>query len=43
MAQDCFFVTRGSASPSGGARPMTVRMVDEVGNLWFHSADDSHY
>jgi general stress protein 26 len=41
-AQDCFFVTRASASPSGGARPMNVRKVDDEGNLWFLSADDSH-
>jgi general stress protein 26 len=41
-APNCFFVTRASGSPSGGARPMNVRKVDDEGNLWFLSADDSH-
>ena len=41
-AQTCFFCTEGSASESGGARPMNVRKTDEAGNLWFLSADDSH-
>lgn len=39
-AENCFFCT---ASADGGAgRPMNVRQVDEQGNLWFLSADDSH-
>ncbi|RSZ60723.1 pyridoxamine 5'-phosphate oxidase family protein [Massilia atriviolacea] len=37
-AETCFFCTRHE----GGARPMSVRQVDEQGNLWFLSADDSH-
>jgi general stress protein 26 len=40
-AQSCFFCT----SLQGGkvdARPMNVLQVDEQGNLWFLSADDSH-
>ena len=40
-AQTCFFCT----SAAGGgvdARPMAVQQVDEQGNLWFLSADDSH-
>lgn len=41
-AQDCFFVTHAADSPTAGARPMNVRKVDDEGNLWFLSADDSH-
>jgi general stress protein 26 len=41
-AQTCFFCTRTATGESGGVRPMAVREVDEVGNLWFLSADDSH-
>lgn len=40
-AQTCFFCT----TERGGkvdARPMSVLQVDEQGNLWFLSADDSH-
>jgi general stress protein 26 len=37
-AQTCFFCT----PTEGSARPMNVRQVDEEGNLWFLSADDSH-
>lgn len=45
MAKDCgscFFVTRGATGPSGGVRPMSVREVDDAGQLWFLSASDSH-
>jgi general stress protein 26 len=40
-AETCFFCT---SAPNGGvdARPMSVQQVDEQGNLWFLSADDSH-
>ncbi len=40
-AQTCFFCT---SAANGGidARPMSVQQVDEQGNLWFLSADDSH-
>jgi len=38
----CFFCTAGPQGPSNGARPMSVRKVDELGRLWFLSADDSH-
>ena len=40
-AETCFFCT---SAPDGGidARPMAVQQVDEQGNLWFLSADDSH-
>ncbi len=39
-AQTCFFCTNSSGST--GARPMSVQQVDDAGNLWFLSADDSH-
>ncbi len=39
-AQTCFFCT-GASTGSGGARPMSVQQVDDAGNLWFLSADDS--
>lgn len=38
----CFFCTASPIGPSNGARPMSVREVDELGRLWFLSADDSH-
>jgi general stress protein 26 len=41
-AQTCFFCTAASLADSTGARPMSVQEVDDAGNLWFLSADDSH-
>lgn len=41
-ADTCFFCTHTSISETNGVRPMAVREVDEAGNLWFLSADDSH-
>jgi general stress protein 26 len=41
-AEVCFFCTTVSTGGSNGARPMSVRKVDEDGNLWFLSARDSH-
>lgn len=41
-AQTCFFCTQATADGSHGVRPMNVRKVDEGGNLWFLSGDDSH-
>jgi general stress protein 26 len=41
-AQTCFFCTAVSTGGSSGARPMSVQQVDDEGNLWFLSADDSH-
>lgn len=41
-AETCFFCTNARTSESSGARPMSVQQVDEAGNLWFLSADDSH-
>jgi general stress protein 26 len=40
-AKTCFFCTL-AAGPSNGVRPMNVRKVDDAGNLWFLSGDDSH-
>ena len=37
-ADTCFFTTAAGRS----TRPMGVRKVDDAGNLWFLSADDSH-
>ncbi|MEO7317548.1 MAG: pyridoxamine 5'-phosphate oxidase family protein [Chthoniobacteraceae bacterium] len=41
-AQTCFFCTAVSTGDSSGARPMSVQQVDDAGNLWFLSADDSY-
>jgi general stress protein 26 len=41
-AQTCFFCTTGSVAGSSGARPMSVQEVDNAGQIWFLSADDSH-
>lgn len=38
----CFFCTTASYSDSGGVRPMSVQEMDDEGNLWFLSANDSH-
>jgi general stress protein 26 len=38
----CFFATTVATGDSSGARPMSVRQVDDEGNLWFLSANDSH-
>lgn len=39
-SKSCFFCTSiGSGSHS---RPMSIQQVDNAGNLWFLSADDSH-
>lgn len=40
-AETCFFCTETLDGASNGVRPMSVREVDEAGNLWFLSADDS--
>lgn len=39
-AHTCFFCT--SCSLGSHARPMSVQQVDDEGNLWFLSAEDSH-
>jgi general stress protein 26 len=41
-AKTCFFVTSDGQGNFSVARPMNVRKVDDDGNLWFLSADDSH-
>ena len=41
-ADTCFFCTSSSGAGSGGNRPMSMRQVDDEGNIWFLSADDSH-
>jgi len=41
-AETCFFCTSTATGASGAVRPMSVQQVDDQGNLWFLSADDSH-
>lgn len=41
-AQTCFFMTSNHSGTSSGARPMSVREVDDQGGLWFLMASDSH-
>ena len=41
-AKTCFFCTETPGWGSSGVRPMNVRKVDDQGNLWFLSAEDSH-
>ena len=41
-AKSCFFCTAAAGWGSNGVRPMNVRKVDDDGNLWFLSAEDSH-
>jgi general stress protein 26 len=41
-AETCFFVTTTYSGASSGARPMSVREVDDQGSLWFLMASDSH-
>lgn len=38
----CFFCTRIKTQEPVSTRPMSVQKVDEQGNLWFLSANDSH-
>ena len=42
QAHTCFFCTQSPNGAPGSVRPMGVREVDDAGNLWFLSADDSH-
>lgn len=41
-AKSCFFNTATQLAGSSGARPMSVQEVDDEGNIWFLSANDSH-
>jgi general stress protein 26 len=38
----CFFDTGHPVADSNGVRPMSVQQIDDQGNLWFLSANDSH-
>jgi general stress protein 26 len=38
----CFFCTAVETGESHAVRPMSVQQVDENGDIWFLSADDSH-
>jgi len=40
--RSCFFCTEVATVGTTHARPMGVRKVDEAGNLWFLSSDESH-
>ena len=41
-ADSCFFTTNIAVAGSCGTRPMSVEKVDDEGNLWFLSSNDSH-
>lgn len=41
-AQTCFFITKIQTGGQPSARPMSPQKVDEQGNFWFLSANDSH-
>ena len=41
-AKTCFFCTAVAKGRTNASRPMSVRKVDDDGNLWFLSASDSH-
>lgn len=41
-ARSCFFCTNLNAQGASTTRPMSHQKVDENGNLWFLSANDSH-
>jgi general stress protein 26 len=41
-AKSCFFCTNVRSGKSFNTRPMAVQKVDDDGNFWFLSADDSH-
>jgi len=41
-AESCFFSTAFAVPGSCGTRPMGVQEVDDEGNVWFLSANDSH-
>lgn len=41
-ANSCFFCTKIKSNQSFSTRPMSVQEVDDEGNLWFLSAEDSH-
>lgn len=41
-AKTCFFCTRIEGGKPFSTRPMSVQKVDDEGNFWFLSANDSH-
>lgn len=41
-AKTCFFCTSSASGTPMAVRPMSVQQLDEEGNLWFLSANDSH-
>ncbi len=41
-SESCFFTTAVPTAGSFGTRPMGVQKVDDEGNLWFLSSNDSH-
>ena len=41
-AKTCFFCTSMSADHPFATRPMSVQQLDDDGNFWFLSANDSH-
>ena len=42
QAGTCFFCTGPATGASAGTRPMTIQEVDDAGNLWIMSANDSN-
>lgn len=42
-AGTCFFCTQIKQSVAIKTRPMAVQKIDDQGNLWFLSANDSHH
>ncbi|WP_207425234.1 pyridoxamine 5'-phosphate oxidase family protein [Pedobacter sp. SYSU D00535] len=41
-AKTCFFCTEITDGKPFAARPMSAQLVDDEGNVWFLSAEDSH-
>ena len=41
-AKTCFFCTSIQAGKPFETRPMSVQKIDDEGNLWFLSSNDSH-
>jgi general stress protein 26 len=41
-ANTCFFCTKMTSNAPFSTRPMSVQKVDDNGNFWFLSANDSH-
>lgn len=42
QAETCFFCTEPATGKSSGVRPMSIQQVDDKGDLWIFSANDSH-